>query len=107
MNRTLLSCAAVVTAAVGVGAGVLGAASAEDCYGLQSYRVCATPNPAGIPSVDPTGGAPIEECVYTGPPPCTPVSVPMPTYSPGTGLPVDFNCYIGDETCGDYLDPDR
>lgn len=44
------------------------AAAAPLCAGPSLFYVC----------VDPTGGDPIEECIYAGPPPCHPVSVPTP-----------------------------
>ena len=38
------------------------------CFGPSTAYVC----------VDPTGGTPIDQCIYAGPPPCHPVSVPTP-----------------------------
>lgn len=45
------------------------AAAQPLCAGPSTFYVC----------VDPTGGTPITECIYLGPPPCYPVSVPTPT----------------------------
>ena len=44
-----------------------------ECFGDSNANVCAT--------VDPTGGTPITDCVFVGPPPCMPVVVPTPTGS--------------------------
>jgi hypothetical protein len=55
------------------------AAAQELCFGPSAAYLC----------VDPTGGDPIEECIYAGPPPCHPVSVPTPSMRCG-GLLVFF-----------------
>jgi hypothetical protein len=101
--RSNLFCVAGVAlgGAVALGTLIGSTASAEDCYGLDAARVCATPNPAGIPQVDPTGSA-INECVHVGST-CTPVTVPVPVVTPGTGLPVTPGCYIGNQTCQQYI----
>ena len=49
------------------------AAAQPLCFGPSSAYLC----------VDPTGGDPIEECIYAGPPPCHPVSVPTPKLTCG------------------------
>lgn len=63
--------AALLVTAVAAGATIATAqpASAQAlCFGPSTLYYC----------VDPTGGEPIEECIYAGPPPCHPVSVPTP-----------------------------
>lgn len=63
--------AALVVGGLAVAAtmAMAGPAAAQPlCFGPSSSYVC----------VDPTGGDPIEECIYAGPPPCIPVSVPTP-----------------------------
>ena len=62
---------ALVVAGLAVGATMAmapPAAAQTLCFGPSSMYVC----------VDPTGGDPIDECIYAGPPPCHPVSVPTP-----------------------------
>jgi hypothetical protein len=62
------------------------------CAGTAGTAVfCVTPNPAGVPTVDPFGSS-IGDCVYLGAPPCKPVSVPVPTVTPGTGPLVYLSC---------------
>ncbi|MDQ4124722.1 MAG: hypothetical protein M3134_03860 [Actinomycetota bacterium] len=55
------------------------AAAQTLCFGPSFSYVC----------VNPTGGAPIEECIYAGPPPCHPVSVPTPLIWCGGALYCD------------------
>lgn len=99
MKRVIVPCAAALAIAGAVGFAFHNVASA-DCIGLDVLRVCYTPNPGWTPAVDPTG-APIEECVHTGPT-CTPVSIPFPSASLGSGAPVqEIRCYNYDEICGD------
>ena len=58
-----------VALAVSAAFGVATPASAQVlCFGPSTAYVCA----------DPTGGRPIEQCIFAGPPPCHPVSVPTP-----------------------------
>lgn len=52
------------------------AAAQTLCFGPTSMFIC----------VNPTGGTPIQECVYAGPPPCHPVSVPTPWWGCGGAL---------------------
>ncbi|MDQ3914041.1 MAG: hypothetical protein M3323_01735 [Actinomycetota bacterium] len=60
------------------------AAATEVCAGTQEFQyVC----------VDPTGGTPITQCVYVGPPPCHPVSVPTPSITCGGDRPL-LECQI-------------
>lgn len=51
-----------------------------------AQTVCAGTANTAVVCANPTGGAPIEDCIYVGPPPCTPVSVPTPTVSCGGDL---------------------
>ena len=65
LKRNLLGIGLAVTAALGIAS----PASAQTlCFGPSSMYVCANP----------TGGTPISECVYAGPPPCHPVTAPTP-----------------------------
>ena len=64
-KTTLLGIGLAVTAVLSIGS----PASAQTlCFGPSTAYVC----------VDPTGGTPINQCIYAGPPPCHPVSVPRP-----------------------------
>lgn len=85
----LLAAAALAVAAFGTAT----PANAVVCAGTQStFIFCVDVNTGGLPSVDPTGGEPIEDCVYLGPPPCKPVSVPRPSVTPGSGNIVYLGC---------------
>ena len=65
-KTVLFGAALAVTAAFGIAS----PASAQTlCFGPSTSYVC----------VNPTGGTPINECIYAGPPPCIPVSVPTPS----------------------------
>lgn len=107
MNRIVLSCLASAALAGAAGVGFQSVANAEECYGLDAARVCVTPNPGFVPTVDPTGGN-IHECVHIGSS-CTPVDVPYPTVTGGGGSPATVNCYMYDKTCvqavRDAIDP--
>jgi hypothetical protein len=83
----------LAVAVAGLGAlGANAASAATVCAGTaETFAACATPNPGALPSVNPTGSS-ISDCVYAGPPPCVPVSVPVPTTSPGTGFPLSVRC---------------
>ena len=48
--------------------------------------ICAGTQQLGYVCVDPTGGTLYEDCVYVGPPPCIPVSVPGPIFGCGGPL---------------------
>lgn len=66
-----------VALAVSAAFGIASPASAQPlCFGPSTAYVCT----------DPTGGDPIEECIYAGPPPCQPVSVPTPDFWCGGNL---------------------
>jgi len=101
LNRIALSCLASAALAGALGGAFLSAASAENCYGLDAARVCVTPNPGFVPTVDPTGGN-IHECVHHGST-CTPVDVPYPTATGGGGSPATANCYMDTRTCAQYI----
>ena len=45
--------------------------------------LCAGTENTVVFCVDPTGGAPIVDCIYVGPPPCIPVSIPTPSFGCG------------------------
>ncbi|HEV2889502.1 MAG TPA: hypothetical protein VGX28_03930 [Frankiaceae bacterium] len=102
MNRALLPSLAAVALAGAIGAGFHTVAGAEDCYGLDAARVCATPD--NTPRVEPTGGS-VGECVHVGSS-CTPVSAPAPVVSrdPKGGPLVDTGCYVGTQTCEDWAE---
>ena len=55
------------------------AAAQPLCFGPSRTYVC----------IDPTGGDPIQECIFAGPPPCHPVSVPTPVIWCGGNLSCD------------------
>ena len=57
------------------------AAAQTLCFGPSAFFLC----------VDPTGGGSIDECIYVGPPPCKPVSVPVPRVYCGSNRP-EINC---------------
>jgi hypothetical protein len=61
-----------------LGAGVVLAASLAAPASAQP--LCVGTQETFVQCVDPTGGAPIEDCVYVGKPPCVPVSVPTPHF---------------------------
>ena len=91
-----------------VGGGVVGATSSDaaigpECVGTAQAAVCVTVDPSALPTVNPTGGPGIQECIYAGPPPCTPVEVPTPSISPGSGSPVVVQC-IGAVPCASNTD---
>jgi hypothetical protein len=82
--RTLLA-AAIVLAPLG------GVAHAWSCYGSQKVgAVCYQYNSAGVPTVNPTGSS-YDDCIWIGTR-CVPVSVPIPTYTPGSGSILDVTC---------------
>src|SRR3954452_4471405 len=87
MRFRLLAVAALATAAVS-GAG---AAHAATCAGTaNTIVVCTGVNKAGLPTVDPFGSS-YDDCIYLGSS-CTPVSVPIPTVTPGSGDILIFQC---------------
>jgi len=89
-----------------VGSGVAaaatsGAAVGPECAGVTQAAVCVTVDPSALPTVNPTGGAPIQECVFAGPPPCTEVDVPTPSVTPGAGSLVTLQCIGALSPCPD------
>ena len=53
--------------------------------------LCVGTQSTVVQCVDPTGGQPIEDCIYVGPPPCIPVSVPTPyVYCTGGNIGEDL-----------------
>ena len=48
--------------------------------------LCAGTANTIVVCVDPTGGTPITDCVYLGPPPCMYVSIPTPSITCGGRL---------------------
>lgn len=69
--------AAAVVGAVGMIAMAGPAAAQPLCAGEESAYVC----------VDPSGSSKTV-CIYAGPPPCTPVTIPIPTLYCGGSLQV-------------------
>lgn len=65
-------------------AGLLLAASIASPAAAQA--LCAGTANTAVVCVDPTGGTPIVDCIYVGPPPCVPVSVPTPSVGCGGDL---------------------
>lgn len=73
------------------GAGVMAAGSLFVAAPAQAaVPVCAGTQRTIILCVDPVGRTLYEDCIYTGSPPCTPVSVPGPTIQCGG----DIGMYI-------------
>ena len=96
MRSRTLAAVALAAAALSTGAGAAHAA----CAGTQATFVfCVTANGGALPSVDPFGSS-YDDCVYVVTPPCTPVSVPIPTVTPGSGQAVYLTCGgdIGERT---------
>ncbi len=83
----LLACATLAAASFGMSAPADAA-----CAGTSKTVIfCAGVNRAGLPTVNPTGGS-YDDCIYLGSGQCMPVSVPLPTVTPGSGDIVDFGC---------------
>jgi hypothetical protein len=79
--KTALVLATVATAAFSAG----NAAQAAPCVGTQqTFIFCVYVDTGALPGVNPTGSS-YNDCVYVGAPPCKPVSVPIPTTTPGNG----------------------
>jgi len=79
--------AAMLVAIGGTAISVGSAADATvgpECVGNTAAAVCVWVDPAGLPTVDPSGGPGIHDCVYAGPPPCKPVDLPTPSVSGGS-----------------------
>lgn len=99
--RARLAVALVGLAGAGVaGATTSSAAIGPECFGDTQAGVCVIVDPSGLPAVNPTGGSGIHDCVYTGPPPCTPVNLPTPSVAPGSGSYVAvLYCFGNDIVC--------
>jgi hypothetical protein len=85
-------CLGLVMLAI-VGGGVATATTSDAatgplCFGDTFAAVCVTVDPSALPTVDPTGGPGFHDCVFAGPPPCTPVDLPGPSVGPGSGAPL-------------------
>lgn len=62
------------------------------CVGTaRTVVVCASVNGGALPTVDPTGGEPYEDCVYVGSK-CIAVVVPTPDVQPGSGQVLNLSC---------------
>jgi hypothetical protein len=72
-------------AAAGFAAAPAGAAVGPECFGDTHAALCVIVDPSGLPTVNPTGGPGIHDCLFVGPPPCVPVNLPTPSVTPGTG----------------------
>jgi hypothetical protein len=82
ISRTLLL-AAVSAAAFATAAPA--DAVAPVCAGTaQTFVFCVTVDPGAAPGVNPTGSS-YNDCIFVGAGPCKPVSVPIPTVTPGNG----------------------
>lgn len=68
------------------GALLVGASMAAMPSASAQVPVCAGTDNTIVLCVDPTGGTPIGDCVYVGPPPCMPVSIPTPSITCGGRL---------------------
>jgi len=83
-----LALAAIAAAAFGTTTTPANAA----CAGTDNTIVlCADVRPAGVPTVDPKGDS-YDDCIHLVNPPCQPVSIPLPTVTPGSGYPVTASC---------------
>lgn len=100
MNRATLPCLAALALAGVVGAGFHAVATAEDCYGLNSARACATVYPENLPYVTTTDS--VDECVHLGSS-CQPVSVPLPGVEYPDGQTVVVECYVPGDRCSDIV----
>jgi hypothetical protein len=92
MPALLRPLALAAVAATAAFAGPSHAALPPVCAGTANTAIfCVTANPAGLPGVNPNGSS-YDDCVYVGAPPCTPVHVPIPTVTPGSGQVVYLSC---------------
>ena len=76
-RRATMLVTGLATAALMAFAPAASAADGWTCVGTQRL---------GYVCVDPTGGTLYSDCIFVGPPPCIPVSVPGPIY--GCGGPI-------------------
>ncbi len=62
-----------------IAAAIVGAAATMALAGPAAAQpLCAGDDELFFVCVDPTGSS-ITRCIYAGPPPCTPVTIPIPT----------------------------
>jgi hypothetical protein len=59
-------------------AGLIAGATLAVTPAASAAPLCVGTQSTFVQCVDPTGGRPIQDCIYVGPPPCIPVSVPTP-----------------------------
>jgi hypothetical protein len=71
-------------AAILLGAGLL--LTAASAVPASAAPVCAGTQNTVVLCVDPTAGTLYSDCVYVGPPPCIPVTVPGPTIQCGGNI---------------------
>jgi hypothetical protein len=76
------------------GAGLLIAGSVAVAAPASAQTICAGTQRTVFVCTDPLGGTVISDCVYAGPPPCTPVTVPGPTLSCGGDLIPFISCQL-------------
>jgi hypothetical protein len=92
-------------AATAVGAISTGTAQATPvpvCAGTTGTIVlCVIVEPGALPTVNPTGSSYTDCVVVPLGGPCKPVTVPIPTVTPGTGKPATISCggQIGQNLC--------
>lgn len=72
--------------------GLMMAATVALAPAAGAQELCAGTEDLGYVCVDPTGRTLIDDCVYLGPPPCIPVSVPGPTIRPCIFVPRPTGC---------------
>lgn len=61
---------------------------------MAQTTVCAGTSSTVYVCSNPTGGTVLTDCVYVGPPPCMPVTVPGPTLSCGGALIPYIRCQL-------------
>jgi len=83
-TRIRLALLAAAGAAIGLGVAPASATVGPECVGDSAAAACVWVDPAGLPTVDPTGGSGIHDCVFVGPPPCKPVNAPTPAVVPAS-----------------------
>ena len=87
--------ALLVAAGAAIGFGVAPAnATTTKCVGNFEASACVAVDPAGLPTVDPTGGPGYTDCIYVILPSCVPIDVPTPSVTPGT------DPWVVQVTCG-------
>ena len=76
------------------GASLLIAGSMAVVPPASAQTICAGTQSTIFVCTDPLGGTVITDCVYLGPPPCTPVTVPGPTLYCGGDLITAVQCRL-------------